>query len=71
MEYRDPCEDEGELGSGWFYWDDMSDPSEFWVSAEEFATWEWCQGGEWCDNEWFWEDCSGMEWRDPCEWEGE
>ena len=67
MEWRDPCEWEGELGSGWIYWDDWSS-EEFWVSGDEWSSWDECK---WCDNEWIWEECSWMEWRDACDWEAE
>ena len=41
MWYRDACEHERETECGWIYWDDWEE-TEFWVSCEEFAEWDWC-----------------------------
>ena len=41
--YREPCDYESSAynENGWFYWDDWSG-EEFWVSEDDFATWESC-----------------------------
>ena len=76
MEYRNTCDFE-DWGSdcGWVYWDDWS-WTEFFVTCDDFSTWESCNGGwtepetaQWCDNEWIWEDCSQMEYRNTCDFE--
>ena len=63
---------------GWWYSpgldDDWSD--DWWVTCDEFASWEECNGGgetwesNWCGNEWIWSDWDGAWWRDGCEGEG-
>ena len=65
-------------GWGWIYeaWNDDSWTWDtFWVSGDEFSTWDSCNGDYWvdeyCYNEWNWEDCSQMWWRNACEWEAE
>ena len=67
MHYRDPCEgEEAETDCGWIYWDDWN-LEEFWVTCDEFETWDWCDPV--CDNEYTWEECSGSDYREPCDWE--
>ena len=65
-------------GWGWIYeaWnDDTWEYDTFWVSGDEYSTWESCNGDNWtwdddyCWNEWNWEDCSQMWWRSACDWE--
>ena len=62
-------------GWGWIYYDDWT-YEEYWVSGDDYSTWDSCNGDdyytwedEYCDNYWTWEDCSQMWYRDPCEWE--
>ena len=75
MWWRDACEWEAEGDCGWIY-EDYWTWETFWVSCDEFNSWDSCNGGdywedEYCDNWWNWEDCSQMYWRDACEWEME
>ena len=43
MYYRNECyEGEGDTDCGWIYWDDWN-WTEFWVTCDEFASWEYCQ----------------------------
>ena len=70
------CDVEGE-NDGWWYSPDADEDGvdDFFVTADEFATWEECWVEEewyadnWCENEWF-ETSIGNWWRDPCDGEG-
>ena len=43
MYYRNECyEGEGDTDCGWMYWDDWN-WTEFWVTCDEFNSWEYCQ----------------------------
>ena len=74
--YRYNCDGEnGDTDCGWWYWDEWN-YDEYWVTCDDFACWEGCNGGvscdvAVCDNEWIWEECSWMYYRDPCEGEGD
>merc|ERR1719486_1380154 len=57
----------------------MTTGDDFWVSCDEFASWDYCQVGyddgiDWsCYGPWIWEDCSGYYWQsdyctDVCGW---
>merc|ERR1711934_116910 len=66
---------------GWWYSPGEDDwwGDDFWVSCDEFASWEECNGGvsdgiDWsCYGPWIWEECSGYYWQsdycmDDCGW---
>ena len=51
MDWRWPCDDEETpTDCGYWYWDDWN-WEEFWVTCDEFSTWEECNGGtDWIDD---------------------
>ena len=52
----DYCSDD----CGWWYADEADDDwsDDYWVSCDEFDTWDWCNDDADCLGEWVWEDCS-------------
>ena len=71
MYWRNDCESND---CGWVYWDDWT-WTEFWVTCDEFYSWESCNSDwdydwdlDWdCDDEWVWEECSYMWYRNDCD----
>ena len=74
----DYCSDD----CGWWYAPEMDDDwsDDFWVTCDEFASWEECQwdwgydDSDWgCYGDWIWEDCSALYYQsdyctDDCGW---
>ena len=79
--WRYPCQEEVDSGywgsdCGWVYWDEYTF-YEYWVSCDDWAGWEQCNGSwddetedDWevsCYDDWIWEDCSWSWWRNACD----